>query len=292
MSAQTMRRLVKLAYAKQENNQKQQETVFLSDNSQKNKHLARGKTLTDVRVQRGVSPEQKVAHRLSVTMQQQRKEAESLHIRSFSLPKEKTPLAPDSTKASDHDIDGIDGIETMDDDKKHSSHPTITITMAPSSNSDEYHKNNINNLPPTAMNNMLQPSSNKTQSAIHQSAASDTHTINSEFSESVYTEDATEYTNTKDDESQYAYSNLKASTKNKGRGGGSLMSINSMSSTVESSFMSSNKKSPPAGITLETVQEPSANMKYADEEMMSPSSGHSDASPHISQQSVVQHMTA
>ena len=90
-----MRRLVKLAYAKREKlASAEANTLPLSSNGKKKK-IKKSQTMTNVRVHRGTSTEQKVAHRLSVTMNQQKQVAETLHIRSFSLPKEKTPQVGD-----------------------------------------------------------------------------------------------------------------------------------------------------------------------------------------------------
>eukprot|EP01083_Nonionella_stella_P239273 837588_1 len=147
MSAQTMRRLVKLAYAKQEKlNAQQNGTISLSPKG-KNKHVQRGKTMTNVRVQETASTEEKVAYRLSVTMNHQQKTAQSLHIRSFSLPKEKTPQI-----AEEHieqiqintDNDNNNNNNNNNNNIKHSSHPTITITPA---EMDENVIKQINNLP-------------------------------------------------------------------------------------------------------------------------------------------------
>ena len=134
----------------------------------------------------------------------------------------------------------------------------------------------------------------------HIASSSDTHTINSEFSETVYTE-GTEYTDGVD--SQYGgYTNLKPRNSYKGRGGGSLMSVGSASSITVSTYDSSQKKAPnvlpPA---LETVNEPSSTnintMKYADEEMLhggghgGGGSSRTSRNSHTSHQSVVNHMT-
>ena len=224
-----------MAYAKQEklNNQN---TVPLSANGKK-KHIQRGKTLTNVRVQRGTSTEQKVAHRLSVTMQQHN--PESLHIRSFSLPKEQTSQITDEQLAHSPSLETEQKTPSTTyqdrvlqaNDSKHSSHPTITITpaMAPNTNGNDQdindHSNNnnnnkknnktiMNNLPSSTVNNMVGGSEKRISSnsqiqlnvenkySSHISTVSDTHTIKSESSETVYTEN-TEYT--KDEESQCAY---------------------------------------------------------------------------------------
>ena len=197
MSAQTMRRLVKLAYAKQEK-MNPSNTVQLSANGKK-KHIQRGKTMTNVRVQRGTSTEQKVAHRLSVTMNQQKQAAESLHIRSFSLPKEKTPQLTDEQQqqqqeqqqqspASQNENEPLDLISGDNKENnnnnnnnmepqnpKHASHPTITITLADDGNVNNNNNNNnsnnnnnnnndnsiaIHNLPTSAANNLSQETIN------------------------------------------------------------------------------------------------------------------------------------
>eukprot|EP01083_Nonionella_stella_P023601 65303_1 len=276
MSAQTMRRLVKLAYAKQEklNNTN---SDFLSSNAKK-KHVQRGKTMTNVRVQDSASTEEKVAHRLSVTMNQPNT-AQSLHIRSFSLPKEKTPqIIEEQQSPSTH----------TNTKNNHASHPTITITPADKSQPQPQ-------LPPSTMNNMSKQLGVDNKYA-HISTVSDTHTVHtvtmtSELSETVYTEENTEYT--KEDEStQYGgYATLKP------KGASGLMSIGSASSMTVSTLDSSNDNRikppnilPPA---LETVNEPSEQnintMKYIDEEML----GNTEHNHHhMVQDSVVQHMTA
>jgi len=319
MSAQTMRRLVKLAHAKQEK--------LNNPSAAKKKHVVRGKTMTNVRVQRGSTTEQKVAHRLSVTTKKEGADGETLHIRSFSLPKEKTPaLSEQAASPTTPDTELEQKTETpsvlteepepeveVERVMNHSSHPTITITPAiqdlPSSMHGNLDQQQLQQQQQQQQQEQQQQAeqgqaTNNPQQlgvdnkyASHMSTVSDTHTINSEFSETVYTEH-TEYTN--NEESHYGgYTNLKPSSKNhhRGRGGGSRVSIGSASSMTVSTYDSSQKKATPNIPALEAVNEPSANnintTKYADEDLLgNPSSFQSTASSHISQQSVVPNVQA
>eukprot|EP00485_Elphidium_margaritaceum_P014516 CAMPEP_0202729938 /NCGR_PEP_ID=MMETSP1385-20130828/186386_1 /ASSEMBLY_ACC=CAM_ASM_000861 /TAXON_ID=933848 /ORGANISM="Elphidium margaritaceum" /LENGTH=830 /DNA_ID=CAMNT_0049396209 /DNA_START=216 /DNA_END=2709 /DNA_ORIENTATION=- len=290
--------------------------------------------MTNVRVQRGVSTEQKVAHRLSVTMNNQRT-VDTLHIRSFSLPKEKTPQLTDTeyreqktpsiaTEHDEHDVDerlhrvmrhAPDNDDEPDTHNQHSSQPTITVTPAsPLSGLPSSTVNNMVKHDSTATSPSAPPPTHRTAStgsqqltvdtkyvSSHMSTVSDTqHTLQSEFSSTVYTEN-TEYT--KDDESHVhkagAAKGAKA-TPHKGRGGGSVMSVGSASSMTMSTYDSSQRKGAPSVLppALETVNEPSAQnintMRYADEEMLSAPPQHPPPPhPHHQvQHSVVAHMAA
>merc|ERR1719410_1098378 len=116
----------------------------------KKNHIQRGKTMTNVRVQTGntTSTEQKVAHRLSITMNQQKKTTESLHIRSFSLPK------------TSHLMDGDEDPQSPSSDieQNDSPRPTITVTTAQSD------LDQLGDLPPSTVNNMVTSGGSSTSS--------------------------------------------------------------------------------------------------------------------------------
>jgi len=288
-----MRRLVKLAYAKQE----QANSVETSRATSKAR-LKKGKTMTNVRVNQDHSTEEKVAHRLSISMQKSVQDA--LHIRSFSLPKEKTPqlleeptsptseltedLATPSANPDDEEVPEM-VIPSMDTPQSPSA---LHQSQDVSSSAAQLAPNDIignlkvdpaakHKLSSNAMISMATAGGSKDMapdSVLSNSTM--TRTMNSDFSETTYIERTnTDYT--KDYESNDGYSNLANASGNayKQRGGGSLMSVGSASSVTMSTFDSShpNRKGPNHVLppALETVNEPSSqninNTKYLDEEM-------------------------
>lgn len=236
------------------------------------------------------------------------------HIRSYSLPKERTPQlleeptsptseltedprTPSLNPDDDHDAEIMIESQQRTPSQNHHAQDVSTSTAHLASN----YVGNLNGgsiakhkSPDNAIVAISSAGGSKDVAPVSVLSDTMTQTINSELSETVYTENTnTDYTNVY--ESNDGYSTLKASANaNKRPGGGSLMSVGSASSVTMSTFDSSypNRKGPnvmpPA---LETVNEPSSqninNTKYLDEEMDA-----YDGARHSVRESVVENVAA